>query len=347
MGSGVRAKEASEARHLDDEATHGVVPALPVPDQTGCLSAGLARLLGAGRRSYRDLAVLLRTLGELATALRLSRCLEPRGVSWKGLEQLVHGLASRGALEQTVAAFSSEANERIYVVPDIHVRNLHLLQDVREEADFKETADRAIGLGRSFLYYDRLYTLYESLRNLTRLYPTARLSVAEVGVYQGGTSFFLCDVLRKLHASHARFYSIDTFEGHSAIDLPSGTEGLHSPREFGGTSFEEASDLLSEFPFATVIKSRIQECTDSIESHRFHFVHLDVDIYEPTLFSLNFFLPRMVVGGIICVDDYNKTSCPGVKQAVEQVLADGGHSIIRLYTQTAQCLLVRAGAIER
>jgi Macrocin-O-methyltransferase (TylF) len=313
------------------------------------LLARIARLLKAEAQRHREIEVLLRMLernGELAAVLNLSGCLEKHSVSWAELGKVAEDGASRPGLRELVSAFSGEESDQIYhIVPDIYGRNFRLCHDIREEPDFKEAADHVIGRGTSLLYYDRLYNLYESLRNVSRLYPAARLNVAEVGVYKGGTSFFLCELLRKLHASHARFYSIDTFEGHSAIDLPIAMEGLHSPRKFEKTSFEEVSRLLSGFPFATVIMSRIQECADLIEPDRFHFVHLDVDIYEPTLFSLKLFLPQMVPGGIVCVDDYNKKSCPGVRQAVEEVLADGERSIIRLYTQTAQCLLVKAAGV--
>jgi hypothetical protein len=331
------------------------------------LRGRISRLLEAAGMGHGDVAVLLRTVegeAEYAAAVKLARDLEKHALSWVDLEMLaevfVRDLAppflervatspdlAPASLKELVAALSSKEGEpRYHIVPDIYGRNFQLLRDVREDASFKEAADRVIGLGRSLLYYDRLYTLYESMRNVSRLHRAACLNVVEVGVYRGGTSFFLCDLLRTLHASRARFYSIDTFEGHSATDLPAGMEGHHSPKMFANTSREKVSQLLSEFPFATVIKGRIQECTDRIVPGPFHFVHLDTDLYEPTLFSLNLFLPRMVPGGIVCVDDYNKKSCPGVRQAVDQVLDDAERSIIRLYTQTAQCVLVKAASVD-
>ena len=313
------------------------------------LLARIARLFQAEDAGPDEVEVLLRTLernGELGAVVNLARCLERHSVSWAELGKLADGPPSRPGLRELVTAFSGEENDQAYhIVPDIYGRNFRLRHDIREDAGFKGAADHVIGRGISLLYYDRLYNLYESMRNVSRLYPAALLNVVEVGVYRGGTSFFLCELLRKLHGSHGQFYAIDTFEGHSAIDLPSGMEGRNSPKEFEKTTVEEVSRLLSEFPFATVIKGRIQECAGRIEPDRFHFVHLDVDIYEPTRFSLNLFLPRMVPGGIVCVDDFNKKSCPGVRRAVDEVLADGEHSIIRLDTQTAQCLLVKTAGV--
>jgi hypothetical protein len=54
----------------------------------------------------------------------------------------------------------------------------------------------------------------------------------------------------------------------------------------------------------------------------FSFVHLDVDLYQPTHDSLAFFYPRMVTGGIIVCDDYGFDSCPGAKKALDDFFRD-------------------------
>jgi hypothetical protein len=52
-----------------------------------------------------------------------------------------------------------------------------------------------------------------------------------------------------------------------------------------------------------------------IEDH-FCFVHLDFDLYQPTIEGLKYFYPRMVSGGIILLHDYFSKGLKGVKQAV-------------------------------
>ena len=49
-----------------------------------------------------------------------------------------------------------------------------------------------------------------------------------------------------------------------------------------------------------------------------HFVHLDMDIYEPTIFALKFFNDRLVKGGVILLDDYGFDTCPGIPRAVQE-----------------------------
>lgn len=59
----------------------------------------------------------------------------------------------------------------------------------------------------------------------------------------------------------------------------------------------EALGRLAAFPFARlhagVIPARFPEVAD----RRFSLVHVDVDLYRPTIDSLEFFYPRMVPGG--------------------------------------------------
>ena len=55
------------------------------------------------------------------------------------------------------------------------------------------------------------------------------------------------------------------------------------------------------------------------ENRKFAFVHLDADLYEPTLAGLEYFYPRMNPGGFILVHDYN--AWIGARKAVNRFLA--------------------------
>ena len=58
-----------------------------------------------------------------------------------------------------------------------------------------------------------------------------------------------------------------------------------------------------------------------VADRKFSFVHIDVDLAEPTLASLAFFYPRMQAGGIIVCDDYGQGTSPGATEAVDRFLA--------------------------
>ena len=229
----------------------------------------------------------------------------------------------------------------LHYVPDIYGRSAHLLHDIREDQTFFSLAREAVESNKSQLYYDRLFTLYEALCSVSRRFAAGSLNVAEVGVYRGGTSHFICSVLQNLDHEIDRFFCVDTFEGHSALDLPEGSEGAHVPRMFEETSFEGVQAYLGKFSFTEVLNSRIQDAAERLADRTFHFIHLDVDIYEPTLFALDFFIPRLAVGGMLCIDDYNKKTCPGVRGAIERVLAERPGELMGLNVQTAQFLAVK------
>jgi hypothetical protein len=55
-----------------------------------------------------------------------------------------------------------------------------------------------------------------------------------------------------------------------------------------------------------------------VEDRRFCLVHIDVDMYRPYKDSLEFFYPRLSVGGVIICDDYGSYSTPGSKIAVDE-----------------------------
>ena len=52
---------------------------------------------------------------------------------------------------------------------------------------------------------------------------------------------------------------------------------------------------------------------------RYAFVHLDADTYQSTKAGLEYFLPRLVPGGICVLDDYEWERCPGVKIALHEI----------------------------
>ena len=47
-------------------------------------------------------------------------------------------------------------------------------------------------------------------------------------------------------------------------------------------------------------------------------MHIDLDLYLPTLETLQFFFPRLQNGGIIVCDDYNSKMFDGSKKAWDE-----------------------------
>lgn len=181
--------------------------------------------------------------------------------------------------------------------------------------------------------------LPETLLDLNRitiimnlLVQTRRLdgSIAEVGVYKGGVAYYL----NKL--SHGKpVYLFDTFEG-----IPmSGEHDRHVVGDFSDTSFEEVSEYFVGCNNVKVIKGLFPDSAVGIipESEKFSLVHLDADQYQSTLDSLNFFYPKIEVGGVMICDDYKFLK--GVDEAIAEFLKNKPEK--EIHSSNMQCIIIK------
>lgn len=229
--------------------------------------------------------------------------------------------------------------EGYHYVPDYYGTAAPKMIDIRSLPGFDTLAQQVIEQKRTLLYYDRLYTIYQALFRIKETMGDSPANMAEVGVYKGGGSYFMASVLQELKWQSATLHCFDTFEGHASRDVR-GEDPHQRAASFSDTSFDSVSEYLSKFANVKIYKGRIQETSPQIEEKSFCFVHLDMDLYEPTVFSLKFFERRLLSGGIIVVDDYGFLTCPGVKQAVDEFM-DGNTRYFGLHLLTGQYLLAK------
>jgi O-methyltransferase len=185
--------------------------------------------------------------------------------------------------------------------------------DIRQLMPFGEVAARVIRDGRTYLNVDRLYTLWQAVESL----PSTTQAVAEVGVYRGGSAWFVAEALRRC-GREVPFYVCDTFQGHVEVD--EAVDGLHRPgAQFTRVKAEKVAKYLRGFPFVRVQVGDIRDTAPNLAAESaFGLVHLDVDVYPITRFCLDFFGPRIVPGGVLVLDDYGTITCEGVKKAVDE-----------------------------
>jgi hypothetical protein len=186
--------------------------------------------------------------------------------------------------------------------------------------DYLARFNEADGLNSS-----RRWALYQ----FTRLIADIPGDTAECGVFEGAGSYAICSAV----ASHGR-----TPRQHFVFDS---FEGLSQPASFDGDAWR-AGDLcrgldvvranLASFENVRYHKGWIPEVFQQVESSTstFALVHIDVDLYQPTLDSIQFFYPRTNPGGLIVCDDYGFTTCPGATQAVDEFLASRREKMVPL-----------------
>jgi predicted O-methyltransferase YrrM len=196
-------------------------------------------------------------------------------------------------------------------------------------------AAKVIADGRTYLNVDRLYTLWQMVQKM----PGAAGAVAEVGVYKGGSARLIAEALRR-GGREIPFFACDTFQGHAEVDET--VDGRHRVGDqFRHVKFEKVRKYLAPFPFVRVVQGNIRDTAPGFASeHAFGFVHLDVDVYPITRFCLEFFVPRLVAGGVIVVDDYGSRTCQGVSKAVDEFAAAAAN-LASIHLLTGQAVLIR------
>lgn len=171
------------------------------------------------------------------------------------------------------------------------------------------------------------------LRSLLGLVDGLNGDLAECGVFQGTSSWLMCDYFR---GGNKVFYGLDSFEG---LSMPQAEDKNYWKEGDLSTKEEIARKNLEEFKFAKIHKGWIPEVLDQIPNTEFCFVHIDVDLYQPTLESIKYFYPRLVKGGIIVCDDYGFLSCPGARKAVDDFFSDKPEKVIEV--PTGQSFIVK------
>jgi hypothetical protein len=162
----------------------------------------------------------------------------------------------------------------------------------------------------------RLCLFIESTRQLER--DAIEGSVAELGVYKGTTAKVLHELLPR-----RRLFLFDTFEGFDLSDLDHERNRGNADAEFKDVTYESVREFVGDSPMIRFCKGHFPATTAAIPpDEQFALVHLDADLFRPTMDALQFFYPRVVPGGLIIIHDYSSTAWPGIADAVDGFFRD-------------------------
>jgi hypothetical protein len=188
------------------------------------------------------------------------------------------------------------------------------------------------------LGYDRLFTLWQAALNVASL----ELPVVEVGTFRGGSAALIAEALRTVN-SRADVHVVDTFEGHIDSTITAHDSDEHFGGKFAATSYEDVKAFLAGYPGLQVHQGDAATVIAGWPDRRYGMVHVDVDLYGPTLDCLRYFGPRLADGGVLVMDDYESPTCPGVSLAVHEYLSTGGPRFQQWRLHAEQMLLIKAG----
>ena len=177
----------------------------------------------------------------------------------------------------------------------------------------------------------RFYSLQNVFQNT--LDKNINGAIAECGVWKGHSAYILSTLLKE-SKQEKEFYIFDSFEGglSDKVDEDKNQRYNLSQKQINAEKLsfssteEQVKSTLSTFYAIRYFKGWIPDRFPEVATKEFSFVHIDVDLYQPTLDSLNFFYPLLNKGGAIVIDDYGISQFPGARKAVEEFLTKNNPS---------------------
>ena len=160
-------------------------------------------------------------------------------------------------------------------------RELHLIADTRKRTELLLSDPGALHL-------------LACARAASRL-PGA---FAEAGAFKGGSARLICE-----EKGDAPLHLFDVFELLQTATLP----GAEQVRGHFGSVHGRLADverLLAPYENVHIHPGLFPATAADLGHLHFSFVHLDLDLPEPTRAALEYFHPRMLPGGIMIGDDY-------------------------------------------
>ena len=181
----------------------------------------------------------------------------------------------------------------------------------------------------------RLYNFWFQIERLKRL--NIEGAFVEVGVYQGETAEMIheMDSTRNLHL-------FDTFEGFDRKDLEKENfkDERYTTDNFSDTKLEEVKELFKDSTNVYFYKGYFPETAKDLREDRFSFVHLDADLYKPTIDALHYFYPKLSPGGVIIIHDYNHT-WEGIRVAINEFIVTIPESLIEISDWQGSAMIIK------
>jgi O-methyltransferase len=207
----------------------------------------------------------------------------------------------------------------------INDRGRYLLAD----NDFREYFERYLGSG-NWKNFERRWNLGQMLR----LLPPIAGDLAECGVFEGASAYQLC----RFASEHGR--EVHLFDSFQGLSTPKENDGTYWAEGSLSASEEKVRANLKGFNCFETFAGWIPDGFAKVADRKYAFVHIDVDLEQPTFDSVAFFYPRVSKGGVMLLDDHGYDTCPGARKAALDFMSDKPEPIIDL--STGQGLIIKA-----
>lgn len=186
-------------------------------------------------------------------------------------------------------------------------------------------------------YYDkiRFYSMWFQIERIKR--ENIIGDFAELGVHKGETAKIIYEM-----SSNQKLHLFDTFEGFNEKDLQHENKkgGQYTTNEFSDTSLDSVKKYILGDARVVYHPGYFPDTAKGLENEQFSFVHLDADLYLPTLEALKFFYPRLSPGGVIIIHDYNHI-WDGIKKALNEFMPTIPESLTELPDWKGSVMIIK------
>jgi len=203
-------------------------------------------------------------------------------------------------------------------------------------SDFTEEEKVNIGSVRPFTMTspERLIALSRSIDHLVKVGIEG--DIVECGVWKGGSMMLIAKKLIQLKDNGRKLFLFDTFEGMSepgqedvsSVDQATAEDLLNAAVREEGTNvwcyspLEEVKTNIKKTGYPEdklhFVKGKVEDTIPGPPIEKIALLRLDTDWYESTRHELEHLYDKLVVGGILIVDDYGHWS--GSKKAVDEFM---------------------------
>lgn len=181
----------------------------------------------------------------------------------------------------------------------------------------------------------QFYTLWLQIERMEQQQVPG--AFAEVGVYKGSSA-------RVIHqmAPGRKLYLFDTFRGFPEEDLMLEPEKdkRYTTQCFSDVTMEEVKKNINGNENVLFYPGRFPLSAQSLPEEEFAFVHLDADLYKPTLEGLYFFYERLACGGVIIVHDFNH-NWSGVTKAIKEFSGEIHEAIVEIPDSYGSAMIIK------
>jgi hypothetical protein len=181
---------------------------------------------------------------------------------------------------------------------------------------------------------ERNFTIYQLVKMHNNIFEDQNTNLIEFGTDRGGT----LTTISKFIKENSKIFAVDSFGLYSdeinknISHHDEHYQGSYKPftkeTRFKNFDHENMTKELNEIlakknssleTYAGYFPNLKKEHMDKISSLKYSFVHLDFDLYQPTIDCINFLKNRLEKNAIILVDDFNFINQEGVQKAISDL----------------------------